>query len=277
MAKAHRKIPKSIKRELINRAGNKCSNPGCSNWRVHIHHIQHWAVYGAHHAEHMIAVCPSCHDDIHHGILKLTDEDLYEWRGIRRSDARNIAQLFVEPSTEIKLLAGTICLKSQNSGLTVFEFSNRNLLSFLILDGDILRVNARVADRSGRELVRVMDNVARTSFPKLVDFEQRAGRVRVSISDTSDFVPDWVVSKIRHYEPAYCKDGMMVMFDLEVVRPGVVRVRGCWPAPDRAVVISDEALYFCEYRQPRPIALCGDGEESVICFTGPLNSVLFGF
>ena len=52
------KIPKTQKKQLIEEAGGKCANPGCSHWRTHIHHIKHWQVYKAHDTNHMIAVCP---------------------------------------------------------------------------------------------------------------------------------------------------------------------------------------------------------------------------
>ncbi len=65
MAKQQRNVPKSLKAQLIKDAGDKCANPGCSNWRVHLHHIKHWVVYKTHDGKHMIAICPSCHDAVH--------------------------------------------------------------------------------------------------------------------------------------------------------------------------------------------------------------------
>ncbi len=45
MAKKRQKIKPVIQRQIIEEAGNKCANPGCTNWRVHLHHIEHWAIY----------------------------------------------------------------------------------------------------------------------------------------------------------------------------------------------------------------------------------------
>ena len=98
------KIRIELKRRLVQEAGGKCANPGCSHWRTHIHHIKHWHVYKAHNANHMIAVCPSCHDEIHHG-GGISDELLYEWKNIPRDHHADIAaHLYVEPSTEIRVL-----------------------------------------------------------------------------------------------------------------------------------------------------------------------------
>jgi hypothetical protein len=78
VATRQRKVPKSLKAQLIKQAGDKCANPGCSNWRVHLHHIQHWAVYKTHDGKHMIAICPSCHDAVH--TSGIDDEMLYRWK-----------------------------------------------------------------------------------------------------------------------------------------------------------------------------------------------------
>src|SRR5471032_2843818 len=98
MAKQQRKITPALKRQLIEQAGGKCANPGCSNWRVHIHHIKHWAVYKVHNAGDMIAVCPSCHDSIHYGRLAIPDEVLYHWKGIARPAVPESAHIYVEPA-----------------------------------------------------------------------------------------------------------------------------------------------------------------------------------
>ena len=55
VAKQQRNVPKPLKAQLIKDAGDKCANPGCSNWRVYLHHIKHWAVYKTHDGEHMIS------------------------------------------------------------------------------------------------------------------------------------------------------------------------------------------------------------------------------
>lgn len=74
MAKLQRSIKPKIKQRLYEETGNKCANPGCSVWRSHIHHIKQWAVYKVYNAPDMVAICSSCHDEVHHGVLGTTDE-----------------------------------------------------------------------------------------------------------------------------------------------------------------------------------------------------------
>jgi hypothetical protein len=69
MAVHRPKVTEEVKNRLRTEARGKCANPGCSNVRAHIHHIREWAVYKTHDDQHMIAVCPACHDAIHHGAL----------------------------------------------------------------------------------------------------------------------------------------------------------------------------------------------------------------
>ncbi len=108
MAKTRIKLKPSEKLAIVREAGNKCANPGCSNWRTHIHHIKHWAVYASNDQSILIAVCPSCHDAIHHGQLNISDETLYTWKGIERESVPKATHIYVEPSENIKLLTGTI-------------------------------------------------------------------------------------------------------------------------------------------------------------------------
>lgn len=34
--------------------------------------------------DHMIAICPTCHDAVHHGPLEITDDTIYSWKSIKR-------------------------------------------------------------------------------------------------------------------------------------------------------------------------------------------------
>ena len=58
MAKPRKKLKPAEKLAIVEEAGSKCANPRCSNWRVHIHHIKHWAVYESNDQKILIAVCP---------------------------------------------------------------------------------------------------------------------------------------------------------------------------------------------------------------------------
>jgi hypothetical protein len=64
MAEHRPAIKRGIRKRLLREAGGKCANPGCMNVRAQIHHIMEWYIYGTHDPNHMIAVCPTCHDEI---------------------------------------------------------------------------------------------------------------------------------------------------------------------------------------------------------------------
>src|SRR5918996_6078095 len=98
----------AAKKRLRAEAGHKCANPGCPNRRTHIHHIREWAVYQTHVEQHMIAVCPSCHDAIHHGEIPLDDAVLYRWKSIPRGSGEIRSNIYVEPDRQPKLLLGSI-------------------------------------------------------------------------------------------------------------------------------------------------------------------------
>lgn len=277
MASAQRKIKPELKRVLVEKAGGKCANPGCSNWRVHIHHIKHWAIYKAHNADDMIAVCPSCHDAAHYGRLQITDEMLYQWKGIVRTSTPDSIHLYVEPSAELKILTGSISLTTTNDQAAMFELSNSNHLKIRVLDRDLLLVSIRLHDQSGKELLRVVENHVRVVRGEGVVFDYRAGRVRVTVPATENFAPRWLIQQIQSRTPEFGANGCIVALDIEVVKPGIVRVQGCWPDRDVAVVITQDELSFCSRERPIPLTLVGEGEDSVLVYTGPITSALFGF
>jgi hypothetical protein len=276
MADRQRRIPPALKRQLVDETGGKCANPGCANWRSHIHHIKHWAVYKAHESSDMIAVCPSCHDACHCGALQITDQSLYLWKGVERSRAPDTAHIYVEPAHALKLLTGSIAISSTNTEATVFELSNANRLRFRVLDGDLLQVSARLSDQKGKEVLRVVDNHVRVVRDAKVRFDFRAGRARITVPATEGYIPEWVLTQMRAEEPDFGLSGELVALDLEVLKPGLLRVQGFWPAEASAVVINQERLSFCRKGAPRPLSLIGEGENSVLLYAGPITTSLFG-
>lgn len=276
MADQQRKIKPTLKRQLVAEAGGKCANPGCSNWRSHIHHIKHWAVYKCHNAADMIAICPSCHDSAHHGSLKISDDVLYLWKGVERHSLPDTAHLYIEPAREVKLLTGTIAISTTNPEAVVFELSNSNRLKFRVLDGDLLQVSARIRNRSGTEVLRVVENHVRVVRDKKIDFEFRAGRARITVPSSEEYIPKWAIEQMHVEYPNFGANGRLLALDLEVLKPGLLRVQGFWPSESSAVVISREALSFCQPVAQRPLSLVGEGEGSVLMFAGPVTSALFG-
>lgn len=277
MAEPQRKIKPALKHLLIDKAGGKCANPGCSNLGVHIHHIKHWAVYKTHAAADMIAICPSCHDAAHRGRIKISDELLYEWKAVNRSTAAENVHIYVEPATSLKLLTGTIAISTTNDHAAVFELANSNHLKFRVLDRDLLQVSSRLLDQQGNELIRVVENHVRVSRDKRITFDYRAGRARITVPVSEDFVPAWLLDQVRVQDPEFAADGRIVAIDIQVLKPGLVQVQGCWPDGNIAVVINDKALSFCVRGRQQPSSLVGEGEGSVLLYAGPITKALFGF
>lgn len=277
MATVQRKIKPALKQLLITNAGRKCANPGCPNWRVHIHHIKHWAVYKAHDANDMIAICPSCHDAAHHGSLKITDEVLYLWKGVVRPDAPSSTYVYVEPAQELKLLTGSICIATKHDQTAIFELSNSNHLKLRVLDGDLLQVSVRLRDEKGNELLRVVENHVRVVPNENVKFEYRPGRVRITVPATDNFAPRWLIEQARYRNPAFAEDDRIVALDIEVLKPGLVRIQGCWPDGNVGIIITDQALSFCTRGLREPVSFVGEGEKTVLIYTGPITSAMFAF
>lgn len=228
----------------------------------------------------MIALCPSCHDAAHHGQLKTTDEALYRWKGLERPVAQKSAHIYVEPASkpsEIKLLTGSVCVASTNAQATVFELSNTNHLKFRVLDQDILQVNVRLQDQHGIELLRVIENHVRANRDVDLSYEYQAGHIRVTVPTTSDFVTRWVIDQVRVQDETFAADGRIVALDLEVLKPGLLRVQGFWPDGDVGIVITEKALFFCNQSAQGPIAIVGAGVDSVYRYTGPITKASFGF
>ena len=277
MAKKRKKIKPAVKRQIVEEAGNKCANPGCTNWRVHIHHIEHWAIYESNDQKILIAVCPACHDAIHHGRLEIPDEALYVWKYIKRTKVPEISHLYIEPGEEIKLLTGTIAVTTTNQEVIVFQLSPNNSLKFRILDEDIMMLNLKLADTNGKEVLRVVDNHLRSKPSSDIEFLQVPGHLRVSVPATEQYIPLDVLQKMQTQEKDYGTDGSVIALDLEVLKPGLVSVQGLWIENNKAVIITKERLSFIKPDLKQPLSMVGDGEGSVLKYAGPITAAMFGF
>ena len=228
MPKRRKKIKPELKSALVFEAGNKCANPGCPNWRTHFHHIKHWSVYQTDDEKDMIAVCPSCHDAIHHDRIRISDETLYEWKKSHAPAAPRVAHVFVEPRRAgARLLTGTFAIETHNPGATVFELSNHNMLQFHTSNRDTMLVSSTVIDLTGREVLSVENNYVRSHEDPDVVFDYVAGHVRITAPATGRFIPYPVLAEVRNKEPGYAADGRVVILDLSVVAPGVVTSVRC--------------------------------------------------
>jgi len=278
MARHRDGISNTVKKTLYADAGNKCANPGCSNRRTHIHHIRQWAVYQTHDQQHMIAVCPACHDAIHHGKIRIDDTIVYHWKAISRSLNQIRGHIYVEPGAPAKLLLGTIAISTSQNAL-IFQLSPFNRMKFSIKDGDILMLELSICSLEGRELVRVVDNHVKHQSRPDIDFQQIPGSVRVIAPSTEEFIPSWVGQHMRLHEPDFADNGRMITLGISVLTPGVARIEGVWAQQDKAVIITQAHLSFLLPSWQQPLSLVGAGEESVLYYvpSGIIDLPLFGF
>lgn len=275
IAKLRIAVPKKTKLELIKEAGVKCANPGCASYRIHIHHIRQWAVYQTNDEKDMIAICPVCHDAAHNGELIIDDSTLYRWKEIVRGQTTR-DQLFVEPGLPSKLLLGSIAVTGDN-GLSVFELSPNNRLSFRLVDDDIFLANMCITDLKEKQILKIVENHVKYQIAKPLKYERRQGRLRITAPANSNYIPYWVISKMRIQEPEYAINGRFVMLDIEVLKPGLVRIQGAWINGSEVIVITEKLLSFITPNLQQPLSMCGEGENSVLFYKGSIKTNLFGF
>ncbi|KAE9640687.1 HNH endonuclease [Pseudomonas sp. PB103] len=281
MAVIARRIPRKIREGLLHESNGKCANPGCNNSRVEIHHIRQWSIYKAHDSEHMIAVCPTCHDACHNGTFKISDELLYRWKNVVKERPHAEANIFV-PSAEVtRLSMGTVSLQQEKERDTVvFNLSSGNKLSFSVKN-NWLKVSAKFVDDVGNTVLEVSENNLKVHRDKDVLLEQRPGRFRVTAPVNKFYLPATALLLMRRSEPQYASDGKVTMLDLEVIQEGQVRVQGVWPSGNSAIVVTEKAINVCNALalnrvNSMPLVVSGDGDDSVLVFTGPIDAAMFG-
>jgi hypothetical protein len=266
-------VPAETKRTLLAQAGNKCANPGCSNQLVEIHHIHEWHIYQTHDANHMIAICPSCHDAVDRGSLQISDDELYRWKGIDRREALSTGHIFVEPGEAPRLLLGSLAVQG-SSGLIVFEFAEHHQLSFAVRDGDIMLLNVKISDLKGDPLLDVVDGYVRQRSSS-IELQRRPGHILVpSGGIDSSSIPKWARYSLLREDENYA-DMDLPLLSLKVIDRGLVKVEGLWFDKNRGVAITPHRFSFLAAGRPLPVSLVGDGEASVINWVGPLNISMF--
>ena len=159
----------------------------------------------------------------------------------------------------------------------IFDFSDHHALSFTVKDEELMLLNLKISDSEGTLLVDAVDNYVRQRHDS-VTLQIQRGRFRVTGTIHSYWIPDWVRARLLAEDPAYGKDDMPLL-DLQVVQRGVVRVRGCWIAEDRAVVITSNRLSFVRNSpaMSRPVTLIGEGLGTTLVYAGHVGTTLFGW
>lgn len=265
-------VPSATKRLLIEQAGNKCANPGCPNVLIEIHHIHEWHVYQTHDADHMIAICPACHDCVDRGDLRIPDETLYKWKGIDRRSAQKTGHIFVEPGEPPRLLLGSMTFRG-DSGLVLFDFGEMHRLAFAVHDSDIMLLNLKLSKRDGSPLLDVVDGYVRLRDSS-IELRTRPGKVYVRGGINSEYVPDWARMQLIR-EDELNRMIKLPLLDIEVVAPGLVRVQGIWMKEDGGVMIRRDKLSFLRPGFNIPVSLVGQGEATEMIFVGPIGTALF--
>jgi hypothetical protein len=271
MAKERPNVPTKLKEELRREAGGKCANPGCAARRAHLHHIREWHVYETHDGAHMVAVCPNCHDAIHHGEVEITDETIHRWKGIKRTNQTIRDQIYVEPSATPRLRLGTLDVIGEG-GVAFFDLGASNTLSFRIVEEDIFFLNLGITTTDRREVLRVTENDVRHEPEEGVDYAHVPGRVVVTAPLNERFLPTWALKPLREHEPEFARDGRVPVLDIEVLEPGLVQVKGVWNARGHVIVITENMISFV-----RPLGAWSfrtaleDESCAVIRHNGPIN------
>lgn len=270
MAKYRPKVPRNTKRDLISEAGGKCANPGCPNKLIEIHHIKEWHIYKTHDETHMIAICPSCHDSITRGNLRIDDQTLYRWKNIRhKSDSAS--HIYLEPGEGVpKVVLGTISVESATN-FVVFQLSEYNDLEFCVREGVILLPRLRIGTID-RPLINVIDGHVLSKSDD-IEFNSRPGKIQVNEVHLQDRIPAWAW-EIISADPELDISNQPLL-DIEAIGLGILRVKGVWIDGTSIVIVNDRQLSFIYPGLRRPLTLIGegDGTESVLRVAGP--SVLF--
>jgi len=249
MAKPRTGIGKKKKRALIEEAGNKCANPGCFSSRVELHHIKGWAVYGTHDERHMIAICPTCHDAVHHGRLRIEDETLYGWKSIPRS-ATQYDYFTVEPGREAFVELGRSLRVLGTSGeTTICDVSENAYLACQIHRDDFFLLGLRLQDRMGKRLISIEDNRVVHSLPNGFSYQRRPGRIIIGVDDSSLYLPEWLEDRVAKFDAMYGESrpqfpANMTVLEMETIGPSQVRVEGLICDSNAAFLIEREKIYI---------------------------------
>ncbi|MFZ2339220.1 MAG: HNH endonuclease signature motif containing protein [Bacteroidales bacterium] len=268
-------ISKKLKKKLIQEAGNKCANPGCSSLFTNIHHITRWAVYQVHDESEMIAVCPNCHYAIHHGQIKVTDEVIHEWKKIYRVSKNLKSHLYIEPDSQTDILLG-LCSFSNPEGMFLFNLSQYIYLNFRIINKETIVLNLSMASLDGTEVIKVTDNYISVLNTSLVEYQEVPGHIIVIAHNIFNFVPEWMVALMQKVEPVYGSISKFPILEIQVIKPGLVKVLGAWINNKNGIIITPNSISFLKPGLTSPIGfMCQQGTRFKC--RGIINNTLFGF
>ncbi|MCK6684721.1 MAG: hypothetical protein L6R30_20150 [Thermoanaerobaculia bacterium] len=226
----------------------------------------------------MIAICPTCHDAVHEGKLKLDDAQLYSWKAIRREIGTIRGQVYVEPARGARILLGSLCVATSGTAV-VFALSSCNRLKLRVVESDLLFLDLAISDLSGKEVLRLCDNHYIIASERAgVEFTEAPGTIRLVCPADEAFLPDWALKQLKTSDASIAEGGRVTLLGVSVLKPGLARIEGLWATPERVVVITKQYTTFLHAGAIGPLKLMGEGENStVVAAGGVVDLALFGF
>jgi hypothetical protein len=253
MAKVRQRISNPVKERLLLAAGNKCANPGCHTRRVEFHHIREWAVWETNDEEHLIVLCPTCHDAAHYGRVKIDDVILYHWKTFKRSQLRTDV-LQVESGGPAFFYVATSAVCSEIGTANVIDLSDGVYAKYRLDDDEFFLVQLSIQDVRGELALRINDNRVVHSRSSDLQYYSRPGRILVTCSSPENFIPSWLPKEISGFDQLHAwHSGMpeeehfqapFTLFDIEVIAPSQVRIFGALCSPKAAVYITSSKIYL---------------------------------
>lgn len=261
MARNRPTVPTVIREQLAEESGRKCANPGCANVLFDLHHIQEWHIYETHDAEHMVAICPTCHGHVHRGKLRISDEMLYEWKRIVRPSATSWGHVLIEPGETTDVTIGSNVIRVYDSS-AAFILSDDNYLYFTVKDGDLLNVSAKMTSHRGEEIIRIVDNGVKYAKLPTTELQSYPGRFLVTIPypDAYQVLPRWAFwpAELIYSDQGDPNDPRnnprYRVLDVRVTRPGCVSIQGCW-ASDEVCIVAHERFLAIETPNQHPLTI----------------------
>lgn len=273
MAEYSRNVPAAIKKKVLNQASNQCANPGCPYRITEIHHIKEWAIYKTHDEKDMIALCPNCHASVHRGELRIDDETLYEWKKISNNNVE-VGNIFIKPAIESKLVLGSFSVMA--SGVTkVFKLSKNNELEMNIDEDYIFLVGLKISNAKGKVIFKVKNNITFKQDNKL-KLLSRQGKILLTSPIKNEYIPNWLEWQIRKFAPEAIIDNKITLLDIEVIKPGVLKIKGLWQIKDSAYLLTDKNNYYLN-KGCQPSGMSGHGEDTVIHYEGDKSCPILAF
>lgn len=252
----NRKIPENFKKKLLEESGWKCANPGCPvTSRFEIHHIREWAVYKTHDEKDMIAICPTCHSNVHYNkSLKIEDTEIYQWKKIIRNKTNVMnTHLWVEPSMHTKsMIFGPIKLIS-NKGLKPIKLGGQ-IIEYDVQDENLYFLNLLIKDQKGNILCKANHNVITSKVENGITINERVGRIEIIADLSTEILPEWALEELKKYDNSFVKDNKVKILDIKVDEPGSIKVSNLILVENNAaVVVSEDDFILIKRGKVRPL------------------------